>query len=55
MRGRPFLGHSAFDYVSNKANKYYVYALFALIQSDYIEKKDPQSGQLNQIISLSEN
>ena len=42
------------DEMYNYTNKYYVYALFALIQSDYIEKKDPKAEQLNQIIQLSE-
>lgn len=41
------------DEMYSYTNKYYVYALFALIQSDYIEKKDPKGQQLNQIVSLS--
>ena len=66
MKEHPFVSNETLNTISMETkniidemysytNKYYVYALFALIQSDYIEKKDPQSGQLNQIISLSEN
>ncbi len=42
------------DNMYNYVNKYYIYAIFALIQSDYTVKKDYRSDQLKQIIELSE-
>jgi len=65
LKERPFVSNEMLNTISletkniidemySYTNKYYVYALFALIQSDYIENKDPKAGQLNQIIELSE-
>lgn len=37
----------------NYVNKYYLYAIFSLIQSDYSTKADIKEKQVNQIVSLS--
>jgi len=41
------------DNMYNYVNKYYLYAIFSLIQSDYSTKADIKEKQVNQIVSLS--